>query len=71
MPIYEYQCEQCQQSCELLVRSQEQVVCPHCGSMRLTKQWSVPASPSVQGAALPIAGTCGRPQCGSGGCQGF
>jgi putative FmdB family regulatory protein len=75
MPLYEYACESCHHSCELLIRSEsERPECPHCGSHALAKQWSVPAAPGVRGGELPISGMsggCGRPQCGTGGCQGL
>ena len=76
MPIYEYHCPQCQQDQELLIRGQEAPICPKCGSSQLTKLLSVPAAHSSNGNDLPVCGppepgTCGRPECGSGGCQGF
>lgn len=72
MPIYEYTCETCQSDFELLVRGDEKPSCPECGNSKIEKQWSVPAAPNSSGE-LPMAdpGTCGRPQCGQGGCQGM
>jgi putative FmdB family regulatory protein len=69
MPIYEYVCDQCHSEFELLIRGGEEAKCPECGNERLDKQFSVPASHG-SGADLPLAGTCGRPECGLGGCQG-
>ncbi len=71
MPLYEYQCQACQSNVEILVRnSSDQPSCPSCGSPKLKKQLSVAASPAMAGGKLPqaapAAGTCGRPQCGSG-----
>ncbi|MCA9157346.1 MAG: zinc ribbon domain-containing protein [Planctomycetales bacterium] len=71
MPLYEYQCQSCHETVELLVRgSTEQPVCPKCGSSKLDKQLSVAASPAIVGHSLPTTSapgpTCGRPQCGSG-----
>ena len=74
MPLYEYQCESCQASVEVLVRNpSETAECPECGSKRLSKQLSVAAAPAISGSAasLPMCApaspqTCGRPQCGSG-----
>jgi putative FmdB family regulatory protein len=73
MPLYEYLCEACGASVELLVRGGEQPKCSGCGSDRLAKQLSAPAAPVVGGSQLPIqqGGNCGRPQCGSGGCAGL
>ncbi|MCP4189849.1 MAG: zinc ribbon domain-containing protein [Planctomycetaceae bacterium] len=71
MPIYEYACNDCPETFELLVRGDEQPSCPKCESSRLEKQLSVPASLGSQtGSDLPMAGDCGRPQCGSG-CMGL
>ncbi len=78
MPLYEYQCDACQQTVELLVRNQsEQPSCPLCGADRLEKLLSVPASPTVRsGGGLPVASrgesageSCGAPRCCGGGCQ--
>ena len=77
MPLYEYTCRGCNQSCELLVRTDEVPVCPHCGKPTLDKQMSVMASPAMGNTmgnpmnglpTLPPGGGCGRPQCGTGGC---
>jgi putative FmdB family regulatory protein len=73
MPIYEYHCPQCRHQFELLVRAGELPRCPQCGADQLEKQLSVPAV-SVASGQLPISaqgGSCGRPECGFGGCQGF
>ena len=72
MPLYEYRCEACGESLELLVRSDEKPVCTVCGSKKLEKQFSVPAA-HVSGGGLPIRdqptfGGCSRPGCGPGGC---
>jgi putative FmdB family regulatory protein len=74
MPIYEYQCSQCQHQFELLVRSGEAPRCPECGTQQLEKQLSVPAAPIAAGGQLPVSpggGLCGRSECAQGGCQGF
>ncbi|MEQ8790139.1 MAG: zinc ribbon domain-containing protein [Pirellulaceae bacterium] len=74
MPIYEYTCCKCRSDFELLVRGDEQPVCPSCGGQRLEKQFSVVAAHSANSRSLPVCpppspGGCGLPQCGSGGCQ--
>jgi putative FmdB family regulatory protein len=76
MPIYEYTCHDCRDEFELLLRGSETPHCPKCGSRRLAKQFSVPAAhTSGSSRSLPVCepssveGTCGRPQCGMGGCQ--
>ncbi|HIE50608.1 MAG TPA: zinc ribbon domain-containing protein [Armatimonadetes bacterium] len=37
MPIYEYRCRQCGETFEVLVRGEEMVTCPRCGSGDLQK----------------------------------
>ena len=46
MPIYEFHCAQCGRDSEVLTRSADWkgTPCPHCGSTRLTKKFSVFAS---------------------------
>ena len=76
MPLYEYQCDACQRTVELLVRNpSEKPSCPVCGDDHLEKVLSVPASPAVRGGGLPVARSqsadtsCGAPRCCGGGCQ--
>jgi len=77
MPLYEYHCETCDHAFETLVRSSSDVPrCPKCGDERVTKQFSVPAASPTGGLGYAsvspsAAETCGRPQCGTGGCQGL
>lgn len=76
MPLFEYTCDACHNQFELLVRGNEKLTCPKCGSDKLEKAWSVPAAHTGgKSSDLPICGPaphsggCGLPQCGSGGCQ--
>ena len=74
MPLYEYNCPDCNQEFELLIRGQEQPACPTCGKKHLTRLLSVPAAHTASSKSLPIcnpspAGNCGLPQCGKGGCM--
>jgi putative FmdB family regulatory protein len=75
MPIYEYNCEPCENQFELLIRGSETAVCPQCGSKRLDKLLSVPAAHTGGGKSPPIceapkpSGGCGLPQCGGGICM--
>lgn len=77
MPLYEYECDACQQTVEVLVRSQnDKPNCPACGADRLEKVFSVPASPAVRGGGgLPVTSSqsepaaCAAPRCCGGGCQ--
>jgi putative FmdB family regulatory protein len=69
MPLYEFACEQCEKDFELLVPSAnwKGTACPHCGSKKLAKKFSVFASQqSSQSAPAPPA--CARP--GGCGCVG-
>lgn len=73
MPIYEYTCQKCEKHFEALIRSDgDQPTCPQCGGKRLQKQFSVAAAHTAQSRQLPtcpaMAGGCGGPQCGTGGC---
>lgn len=45
MPIYDYRCNGCNKTFELLVRSSNVPACPVCGSMQLEKLVSCPAAP--------------------------
>lgn len=77
MPIHEYVCTSCRAAFEELVRGDEQVHCPRCGSSRSEKKLSTFAlaragsdrpraqpAPSGPGAC----GTCGDPR-GPGSCS--
>ena len=67
MPLYEYQCEDCQRPAELLVRADDTPECPTCGSERLTKLLSVVSAPGrdIRGGPRheppsgPSSGSCG------------
>jgi putative FmdB family regulatory protein len=76
MPLYEYDCNQCDTTVEILVRSpSEQPACPDCGDSKLTRVMSATASPAMKtGGSLPMANrgggeACGAPRCCGGGCQ--
>lgn len=78
MPLFEYACQSCAKSVELLIRnSQEVPTCPDCGSEQMTKLISAPAAPAVRsGSGLPVAraaaeaaAACPAMRCCGGGCQ--
>ncbi|MBM4022979.1 MAG: zinc ribbon domain-containing protein [Planctomycetes bacterium] len=72
MPLYEYSCDTCSQKVELLIRGDEKPECPHCHSTTLTKLLSVVRGHvSGGGGQAAAAESCGRPQCGMGGCVGL
>ena len=64
MPIYEFHCAKCGEDSEVLVRSRdwEGTPCPHCGSKKLSKKFSVFASNS--GNANGNANASAEPACG-------
>ncbi len=67
MPLYEYHCGTCREDIEILVRGEEQVVCPDCGGQDLGRLLSAPAA-HTRGGELNV---CERPApgpCGMGGC---
>jgi putative FmdB family regulatory protein len=75
MPIYEYACRDCRDEFELLIRGDETPECPSCHGGDVERVPSVAAAHAKSGgSSLPMAsmpsGGCGRPQCGTGGCQG-
>ena len=62
MPLFQYACEECGQTHELLIRGNEKPACPNCGSERLTRQMSAFAavsSGSKSDAPGPPMGGCG------------
>ena len=70
MPIYEFHCEKCESDSEILVRTAdwEGTKCPHCGSTKLSKKFSVFASSSGTADDAPacsgVPSSCGM--CGTG-----
>ncbi len=58
MPIYEYNCEECDENFEELVRiaGVSQVTCPHCGSEQTKKKISTFAS-HADGGSSTFAGS--------------
>jgi putative FmdB family regulatory protein len=55
MPLFDYHCQKCSRSFELLVRSSTPPACPHCGSKRLEQLIGVPVAPG-RSAAIMAAG---------------
>lgn len=55
MPLYDYQCRNCQLHFETLVRAGAAPVCPRCGSALLDKQVSAPAPPGRSKAIIASA----------------
>jgi putative FmdB family regulatory protein len=63
MPLYEYECQQCEHTFEILVNSDDTVECPKCHSTRLQRLLSVPAKPPAE-QSLPMACNSTGPPCG-------
>ncbi|MFG0290190.1 MAG: zinc ribbon domain-containing protein [Rhodopirellula sp. JB044] len=74
MPLYEYQCDHCRETKEILVRNPDELVsCPDCGNDQIERQMSVPSAPAMANS-LPVSGgraaeACDQPRCCGGGCQ--
>ncbi len=59
MPLYEFQCSECDRSFEELVRTPAavtEVKCPRCGSVHVRRKVSIFASKSA--ASAPAASSC-------------
>ena len=65
MPIFEYHCSRCGLDFEQLVRADDLVACPECGSTGVRKLLSVVAAPRSHGGKTEDAGGC----CSGGGCN--
>jgi putative FmdB family regulatory protein len=70
MPIYEYRCRDCDAEFDLLVRGDNAVACPHCGSLSLDKLLSAPVMLSGRTARPAGRTCCGREErCGAPPCS--
>ncbi len=72
MPIYEYTCDKCGRTFELLLASRSaKASCPDCGSSRLTRLFSTFAAHDGSAASPCAEGKCpgsGPSSCAGGGC---
>ena len=71
MPIFEYQCDDCGNKFEKLVRriaEADAVRCPSCGQDHLTTQYSMFAAHAASTAGGSAPAECGNGMCGSGFC---
>lgn len=55
MPIYDYQCKDCGQRFEALVRAGATPACPQCGSTSLDRQVSAPVAPGRSKSIIAAA----------------
>jgi putative FmdB family regulatory protein len=71
MPLYEFQCGECDKAFEELLRSSAaitEVKCPKCGSPRVRRKVSTFASKSSGGSSLAFGGSASAPaSCSTGG----
>jgi len=63
MPMYEYVCMKCEQHFEELVRGDQEVSCPQCGTTNVSRQLSTFAMIGTAGQTGALGG-------GGGGCCG-
>ncbi|MBM61850.1 MAG: FmdB family transcriptional regulator [Acidobacteria bacterium] len=73
MPIYEFQCDNCQHDFEILVYSSTTPTCPACASLSVQKRLSAFAvghanTRTIQSAPQGACGSCGDPR-GAGACS--
>lgn len=60
MPLYEYTCADCGKTFELLVKSASDTpACPHCGGVKLSKQFSTFAAKGLKGDHFHTGPGCG------------
>ncbi len=64
MPLFQYVCEECEQTSELLIRGEEKPACPYCGSERVTRQVGAFAAMSAGSKGETPSGGCCGPSCG-------
>jgi putative FmdB family regulatory protein len=60
VPIYEYECQDCGESFEILVRGSTEIACPHCGSALLSKLLTAPFVSSGRTSRSAGHTCCGR-----------
>ncbi|MBP7462661.1 MAG: zinc ribbon domain-containing protein [Candidatus Delongbacteria bacterium] len=61
MPIYEYRCEACHQTSEFTIgvcRQPNEIRCPHCGSMDMTRRLSAGAIHVKSDSGCSHPGSC-------------
>ena len=63
MPLFEFYCEECDASVELLIDRAEKPPCPKCGSRKMEKLMSASAG-RVSSGSLPMANSCPPPEAG-------
>jgi putative FmdB family regulatory protein len=68
MPIYEYQCRDCEAPFEALVTASRPPSCPTCHGTHLAKLLSAPGMVGVSSQSRESCAAPQRPVCGGGTC---
>ena len=71
MPMYEYNCQGCYESFEELVRGDEEIRCPACGTSSVTRKMSTCgfiSSSKFVGSAGSSCGGCSSHSCSGCAC---
>jgi putative FmdB family regulatory protein len=68
MPLYEYQCRDCDKPFEALVTPSRPAACPACHGTNLAKLLSSPSLVGVSSARSDSCAMPSNPTCGSGRC---
>lgn len=55
MPLFDFHCQVCDKTSELLMRSSDTATCPHCASTQMEKLVSIPAAPGQSKAIIQNA----------------
>jgi putative FmdB family regulatory protein len=55
MPLFDFHCQNCDKTSELLLRASDTAACPHCGSNALEKLLAMPAAPGKSKAIIASA----------------
>lgn len=70
MPLFDYTCETCSATFEVLLRGSERPHCPQCRGTRLTRHLGAAAVHGGRSSAeLPICREPSGPPCGPGYCR--
>ncbi|MCB9450074.1 MAG: zinc ribbon domain-containing protein [Anaerolineaceae bacterium] len=68
MPLFEFDCIECGEPFEKLVRnSSKEITCPVCGSVHVKKKISTFASRVAGGSSSLSSGAVAAPSCSTGG----
>jgi putative FmdB family regulatory protein len=69
VPLFDFQCKECDHTFEALVLNGEAVECPQCQDEHVERLLSLPAKPRSTGQSLPMSCDPKLPPCGPGCCR--